>query len=171
MKYFFLVLAIIFAISTALLGVMFMEQRKTNGETAQLLLDNINERNALKTQLVDQDKFANPKAFPSRTTLEDWCKKNVKYTSNTSYSEDAVRLMNLAREDGYYLGLVGVELVSDNMDKPLAKISVYPNVDYSKFYVLNVAIVGESDIYIVEPATGTVVKSAEMRARFGWGVK
>lgn len=175
MKYFFLTLAIIFAISTALLGIMFMDQRKENMETARILTDNRVEFAILQTKMTQQTellgKLANPLSFPSKTSLERWAKEHVVYDKNTSYSEDAVRMMNLAREDGYFLGLVGVQSATDNTGQFILKIPVYPYVDYTKFYTFNVAIVGESDIYLLDPSTGSIVKTSEMKAKLIWGIK
>lgn len=174
MKYFYMVLAIIFIIATGISVAVIMDLKHQNGEAAKTILYIGNERDALKTKADDLAaenelllKLSDLKAFPSRSSLENWCKENTSYNKETSYSEDAIRLMNIARKDGYYLGLVGLEMVST---QKILKIPVYPYVDYTNFYVLNIAIVGESDIYIVDPASGTSFKTAEMKGKFGWGL-
>lgn len=177
MKYFFPVIAIVFmAISGFLVYVnMGLNQQIYIRDSKILLLEQAdNTAKLAQARLQEQNellgKLAEPKPFPSRSSLESWCKNNTSYNPSTSYSEDAMRLMNLAREDGYFLGFVGVETTTDTSGNMVVKIPVYPYVNYSKFYVFNVAVVGESDIYLIDPARGTCLKTCETKAKFGWGV-
>jgi hypothetical protein len=112
----------------------------------------------------DLEKIAYPKVFPSRSTLEKWVKDNTSYNSQTSYSEDAVKLMEAARKEGYWMGIAVAEKITTN-DRLTLQVPVYPYYTGANLYVYNIAVVGESDLYAVDPAVGSVLKMAEMMAK------
>lgn len=177
MKIFFIIMSIILALATGILSAVVFEGKGQIQTLGESLLAVRGERDTLVLQTIKLqqekqllEKIATPKAFLSKSSLDDWCKANVSaYNGSTTYSEDAVRLMNLARQDGYFMGIVGLEMTTDKTGQKVVKIPVYPYIDWTVFYVFNIAIVGESDIYIIDPAIGSTMKSAEMKAKFGWG--
>ena len=172
MKILLLVLTILFFFSTLVLGAFYLmqdkefSQLKISHESVKVLYKSgLAEYATLQKKYDDLEKISYLKAFPSKSTLETWAKANTSYNSQTSYSEDAIRLINIAREDGYWLGLAIAEKFTTN-GKITLQVPVYPYYIGSNLYTYNIAIVGESDIYAVDPATGTALKLAEIMGKW-----
>lgn len=171
MKVFLLILTILFFFSTLGLGVIYLmqskelEQSKTAYDSLRMTFETaLTEKGNLQNKYNDLEKIAYPRVFPSRSTLEEWAKDHTSYDSRSSYSQDAVKLMETAKLDGYWMGIAAGEKLTVN-GKITLQVPVYPYYDGINLYVYNVAVVGESDLYAIDPATGTILKMAEMMAK------
>ncbi len=112
--------------------------------------------------IADMEKKAYPKSFENLKILEKWLQTTSDKSHYEYYSESAVELMKEARNDGYWMGLLPLDLsVNPNSEKLVATVPLN-----SSGYVINLAVVAGSDLYLVDPFTGSILKSMSMQSDF-----
>jgi hypothetical protein len=110
---------------------------KLDVQNAKLLEDNV--------KLM---KYSYLKSFENEKALVRFLKgsKTSKSFTENNYASDAcVSMMEEARASGYWMGIMPINTSNENIWSSL--ISNYP----IKWSVFNVAIVGDADIYMVNP--------------------
>jgi uncharacterized coiled-coil protein SlyX len=103
-----------------------------------------NENVILKSQ-------ANLKSFTTLKELQRFlkdAKAPKEVDSNTYASETCIALMREAKEKGYWLGITAVNTTDENYWK--AYVRDRKGATDIKWHIFNLAIVGDSDIYLVD---------------------
>jgi hypothetical protein len=108
--------------------------------------------------------MAFPKTFENRNQLDKFMLTTKDKSKYDYYSEASIELMNEAKEAGYWLGLIPVKAKYDYKGNP-ASLEVPIG---GGGYIVNVAVVGGTDVYIVDPCTGVKLKVTEMQYELEW---
>jgi len=110
----------------------------------------------------DMEKMAYPKSFENQKVLEKWLKTTSDKSNYEYYSEAAVELIKEARAEGYWMGVLPLDLgVNPSGEKLVATVPIN-----GSGYVINLAVVAGSDLYLIDPFTGSVIKSMTMQSDF-----
>jgi hypothetical protein len=110
----------------------------------------------------DMEKMAYPKSFENQRMLEKWLQTTSDKSQYEYYSEAAVELIKEARSEGYWMGVLPLNLdVNPSSEKIEATVPIN-----GSGYVINLAIVAGCDLYIIDPFTGSVMKSMTMQSDF-----
>lgn len=115
-------------------------------EIAQLKLDNTQ----LTADNIKYMKQANLKSFSTVKELERFLKADTvdsEYVNDYS-SPACIELMRRAREQGYWMGIVPLNSTYENLLQAMVSDRKIGDVRWTTFCV---AIVGDSDIYLVDP--------------------
>jgi hypothetical protein len=71
--------------------------------------------------------------------------------------------MNKARKSGYYMSLMPIKLINSTAYIPIS------NTQYAGGYVVNLTIVGDSDLYMVDPTSPSgYLKLISMQGELKW---
>jgi hypothetical protein len=116
------------------------------------LIQSLNDTNTkLTNDNVKLQAQSNLKSFTTLKELQRFLKdaqapKDV--TSNTYASETCIALMREAKEKGYWLGITAINTTDENYWK--AYVRDRSGATDVKWHIFNLAIVGDSDIYLVD---------------------
>jgi hypothetical protein len=139
------------------------EQTKNLGEQVKLLNEQLAQEKINNTELSRQ---AYPEAFTTPREMVKWLGDHKIVSGSKYFSEDAMSLLNEAREAGVWMGVIPVSFNFSNktspIEIPIAGISSSP-------YLFCVTILKDGSIYLVDP-TGEMdaVKLMVMGAEFKW---
>ena len=135
-------------INIAIQSEALTKQVSTQQSTIQSLNDSLtktsNENIALK-------QTSNLKSFTTLKELQRFlkdAKAPKEVDSNTYASETCIALMREAKEKGYWLGITAINTTDENYWK--AYLRDRNGATDVKWHIFNIAIVGDSDIYLVD---------------------
>lgn len=120
------------------------------------LKESVSESNDSNTKLVEDNvrliKSTYLKSFENEKALERFIKSSVtskSFTSDDYASEACISLMVEARGKGYWMGITMENMTDESFWSALSRRTI--NRASIKWFAYNVAIVGDGDIYFVDP--------------------
>jgi hypothetical protein len=182
MKAYYGIIALILLVTSTVLLYIYIEKANQNNllikeseKIAAQRSDLYAQISSLKVDIINLEKTAYLKAFPSEVALQDWYRKNF-VREPTTHSVAAIRLMNLARNDGYFIGIVVVEESKDYSGQSILKIpaDIALTKDFhDEYYPINIAIVGDNQIYLIDPTylfvdNSNIRRIADIAVKFRW---
>lgn len=105
-------------------------------------------------------KQAYPRSFATPREMSTWLQANKPLTAGEYYSNDAMAMLNLARNDGVWMGLMPIKIdsYSSTLTVPID----------GGGYVFCVAVVADGTFYLIDPSDGNFKRLTSMSAEFKW---
>jgi len=166
-----LVIAVVFG---GVLGYSLMEKDKQIAEKDKQIIEKDEQiaekdkqisfwKENLQVQVETLKKQAYPRAFKDIIELVDWVTENhIPYPYYNYNPEDAMRFMEIAREDGLWMGVIPVATIESFGDR----IFVIPGIaqSYPNYYLFNVALVEDENygnslaVYLIDSQIGDIAR-------------
>jgi len=152
-------------------GVFFWHTSEISKANTQI--EGLNEQvNDLSNQLdqeknnnIELSKQAYPEAFTTPKEMSKWLIEHKVITSSEYYSEDAMELLNEARSDGKWMGVMPIKF-NDTGREIVAEVPVENSNPGG--YLFCVTMLKDGSIYLINPSTSDVVKLMTVNAELKW---
>ena len=162
----FLVLLIITIIIGASLTVCYVLKGESNAlkqdiVTLQTEKESLNKQ--LETEKQNNTELysqAFPRIFNTWRELDRWARDNAPVRPGEYYSEDAIRMLNIARKEGIWMGLVPV------LFNEYTKTFTLPTKGGG--WLFCEGIITDGSVYLIDPATGDNMYLQMFQAEFKW---
>lgn len=142
-----------------LVGGMWLSSNKLSSEIGKLNTEIASLNNDNAKLVADNSQLAKStflKSFENEKALERFIKSSStskQFTGDDYASEACISLMMEARESGYWMGITAENMTDENIWSAIYSRSI--SRSSVKWYAYNVAIVGDADIYLVDPINST----------------
>lgn len=160
----FLVLSlVIFIVGSLFCGLLGANIDKQNKEIFNLEATNSTLNSSLQTERTQNEvlrKEAYPRTFKTARELDTWAKNNAPTRPGTYYSDDAIRMINIARVDGVYVTLMPV-LFNEYTKAWSIPIN-------GGGWVYCIGVVSDGTIFLIDPSTGDNMPLMRFNAEFKW---
>jgi uncharacterized protein YxeA len=114
---------------------------------------------------VELSKQAYPEAFGTPKEMIKWLNEHKVITKGEYYSDDAMKLLNEARDEGKWMGVMPIKFNTFNEECPIEVPVSGINPDGFLFCV---TMLKDGTVYLVNPSTSQVVELITVNAELKW---
>ena len=172
MKAALIVFIVLFALAAAGVGGLWYfngveianlntQNQSLNTQITQLTKE-LNQANISNTELTKQ---AYPEAFATPKEMTKWLEEHKPLVKNDYYSADAMALLNCAREEGKWMGVIPVTFNFNNKENP---VSVPIESFGTTGYIFCVTMLKDGSVYLVDPAEMNTIKLTTSNTELEW---
>ena len=110
-------------------------------------------------------KQAYPEAFTTPKEMAKWLADHKSLSTSDYYSKDAMVLLNKARNEGIWMGVIPVKFDLNNKETP---ISVPIESFGTSGYIFCVTMLKDGSVYLVDPAAMSTIKLTTSNTELEW---